>query len=43
MCACGAVLGKQRPDDGQPGAGTLRISKWAIALLRDENEGESVE
>jgi hypothetical protein len=31
--------------DNQPGAGTVRFSKWALALLRDDDDvdGENVE
>ncbi|WVQ79062.1 hypothetical protein IAT38_001155 [Cryptococcus sp. DSM 104549] len=43
-CACGEVVGKKRAEDGKPGAGTLRFSKWAIGLLKeDEDSTESVE
>lgn len=45
-CACGEVLGKKRADDGKPGAGTARFSKWAISILKDddmEGDGERVE
>ncbi|ODO09423.1 hypothetical protein I350_03023 [Cryptococcus amylolentus CBS 6273] len=39
-CKCGEVVGKQRSDDGKPGAGTLRLSKWAVGLLRDDVDAE---
>lgn len=43
-CLCGEPLGKARKDDGKHGAGTLRLAKWALALLReDEVDGENVE
>lgn len=29
-------MGKQRVDDGKPGSGTLRFSKWAVGLLDDD-------
>ncbi|WVQ88089.1 hypothetical protein IAS59_001823 [Cryptococcus gattii] len=36
-CSCGEVVGKQRVDDGKPGSGTLRFSKWAVGLLDDDD------
>jgi hypothetical protein len=42
-CACGEVLGKARKQNGKPGAGTVRLSKWAIALLREDDVDEVVE
>ncbi|WWD16681.1 hypothetical protein CI109_101111 [Kwoniella shandongensis] len=47
-CECGEVVGKQRPKDGKPGQGTIKFSKWAISLLKDEpgsddDESENVE
>ena len=42
-CSCGEVLGKQRDEDGKPGSGTMRFSKWSIALLGDHDEAESNE
>ncbi|WVQ73743.1 hypothetical protein IAR50_003323 [Cryptococcus sp. DSM 104548] len=39
-CKCGEVVGKQRIDDGKPGAGTLRLSKWAVGLLRDDVDAD---
>jgi hypothetical protein len=40
-CLCGEVLGKQRDEDGKPGAGTMRFSKWSIALLGRDHDEES--
>ena len=42
-CACGDVLGKKRSAEEKFGAGTLRFSKWSIALLRGEDDSDSVE
>lgn len=36
------MLGKLRPEDGQPGAGTVRFSKWSIALLKGAGEISAV-
>ncbi|WVR03965.1 hypothetical protein IAU60_000964 [Kwoniella sp. DSM 27419] len=38
-CLCGEVLGKQRTEDGKPGAGAVRLSKWAVALLKEDDQG----
>ncbi|ORY25819.1 HECT-like ubiquitin-conjugating enzyme-binding-domain-containing protein [Naematelia encephala] len=35
-CTCGEILGKKRGNDGQPGAGTVRLSKWAVGVAREE-------
>lgn len=35
-CICGEVLGKMKRSDGKSGSGTMRFSKWAIALLKDD-------
>ncbi|KAL7419672.1 hypothetical protein Q5752_005586 [Cryptotrichosporon argae] len=43
QCSCGEVLGKQRPCDNKPGAGAVRLSKWAIAVLCEDDEGDRVE
>jgi hypothetical protein len=37
-------MGKQRDLDGQPGAGTVRFSKWSIALLQEDSfDADTVE
>ncbi|WWC60136.1 uncharacterized protein I303_102700 [Kwoniella dejecticola CBS 10117] len=38
FCRCGEVLGKQRSKDEKPGSGTLRLSKWAVVLLKEDDE-----
>ena len=42
-CSCGETLGKKRGKEEKYGAGTLKFSKWAVALLRDDEEEEAVE
>ncbi|WWC68796.1 uncharacterized protein I206_102731 [Kwoniella pini CBS 10737] len=42
-CHCGEVLGKQRSKDDKPGAETVRFSKWAVALLKEDDDEEIAE
>ncbi|WWC87693.1 uncharacterized protein L201_002585 [Kwoniella dendrophila CBS 6074] len=42
-CICGEVLGKQRSQDAKAGAGTVRFSKWAIALSKEADMGDHLE
>ncbi|KAK8861412.1 hypothetical protein IAR55_002231 [Kwoniella newhampshirensis] len=38
LCRCGEVVGKQRSRDEKPGQGTIKLSKWAISLLKDGHQ-----
>ncbi|OCF43389.1 hypothetical protein I317_02687 [Kwoniella heveanensis CBS 569] len=43
-CVCGEPVGKQRAADDKPGSNTVRFSKWAISLLKEDDElSETVE
>ncbi|WRT65524.1 uncharacterized protein IL334_002469 [Kwoniella shivajii] len=42
-CQCGETLGKQRVKDDKPGSGTVRFSKWAFSLLKEDDENDHVE
>ncbi|WVF67080.1 hypothetical protein IAT40_001825 [Kwoniella sp. CBS 6097] len=43
-CICGESVGRKRADDDKPGSGTVRFSKWAISLLKEDEElSENIE
>ncbi|WVQ94544.1 hypothetical protein IAU59_001623 [Kwoniella sp. CBS 9459] len=37
-CICGEPAGKQKVEDNKPGSGTVRFSKWAVSLLKEDDE-----
>ena len=42
-CLCGHDLGKKRGKEQKYGTGTVKFSKWAVALLGDGEDGEFLE